>query len=82
MAESYQRVFARGFVVPDRVLTLTAVDALAEPPGEGDVAGDGGEAEDIELGRGEGEKDGDGVVLAEVGVDDDLAGHCGLLWRE
>src|SRR6266852_1355694 len=36
-----------------------------------DVAGHGGDAEEVEtLGLGEGEQDGDGVVLAGIGVDD------------
>ena len=43
---------------------------------QADVAGDRDDAEDVEiLGRGEREEDGDGVVLAGVGVDDDLAFH-------
>ena len=37
------------------------------------VAGDGGDAEHLELRAGERQQDGDGVVLAGVGVDDDLA---------
>ena len=43
--------------------------------GERHVARDGGEGKDIQLGRGQRKEDGNGVVLAGVGVDDDLAGH-------
>ncbi len=44
--------------------------------GEADIAADRDDAEDVELlRRGQGEEDRDGVVLAGVGVDDDLARH-------
>jgi hypothetical protein len=37
------------------------------------VAGDGGDAEHLQLGAAERQKDGDGIVLTGIGVDDDLA---------
>ena len=44
--------------------------------GEPDIAGDDDDGEDVELfGRGERQQDGDGVVLAGVRIDDDLAFH-------
>ena len=44
--------------------------------GKADIAGDRDDAEHVELlGRGEREEDGDRVVLAGIGVDDDLARH-------
>src|SRR5258708_954068 len=46
------------------------------------IAGDSGDAEEVEtLGLGEGEQDGDGVVLAGIGIDDDLGARHGALLR-
>jgi hypothetical protein len=62
----------------DGGLVAAEFDDLAGVPlgeGQGHVPGDGGEGKDLKLRAGEGEEDGDGVVLAGVGVDDDLAGH-------
>ncbi|MNL61319.1 hypothetical protein D3C87_1852260 [compost metagenome] len=43
---------------------------------QADIAGHRNDAQHIELfGRGEGEKDRHGIVLAGVGIDNDLAGH-------
>ena len=45
------------------------------------VAGDGGDPQHLELGAGQRQQDGEGVVLPRVGVDDDLAASwaCPLL---
>ncbi len=46
---------------------------------QGHVPRDGGEGQHLQFRRGEGHQDGDRVVLAGVGVDDDLAGGHGEL---
>ena len=43
------------------------------------VAEDGGQPDDLQLGRAEGEEDGHGVVHAGVGVNDDLSGMSVIL---
>ena len=43
------------------------------------IARHGHDAQHVEVFRaGQGQKDRDGVILAGIGVDDDLAGHCRL----
>ncbi len=53
---------------------LDDLERIAGVLGQRDVAGHRDDAEDIEIGgRGERHEDGDGIVLARVGVDNDLA---------
>ena len=55
---------------------LEDLAGIARGPLEADIAGDGDDPEQLDLlRRGQCQQDGDGIVLARIGVDDDLALH-------
>ena len=64
---------ADGDVAPARQLADHARVAAGQL--QRNIAGDGRDAEHLDLGACEGQQDGDGVVLAGIGVDDDGKGH-------